>query len=40
VATGVVANAFGPPQVASIYNFPTGVTGQGQLIAIVELGGG
>ncbi len=31
---------FTPPQVAALYNFPTGVTGKGQTIAIVELGGG
>jgi kumamolisin len=31
---------FTPPQVAQIYNFPTGVTGTGQTIGIIELGGG
>jgi len=29
-----------PPQVASIYQFPTGTDGTGQTIGIVELGGG
>lgn len=31
---------FTPPQVAELYNFPTGVTGKGETIAIIELGGG
>ncbi len=29
-----------PPQVARLYNFPTGVNGAGQTIGIIELGGG
>ena len=29
-----------PPQVATAYSFPTGVTGAGQSVAIIELGGG
>ncbi len=29
-----------PPQVASLYNFPTQGNGQGQAVAIIELGGG
>ena len=29
-----------PPQVAALYNFPSGVTGAGQTTAIIELGGG
>jgi kumamolisin len=29
-----------PDQVAALYDFPTGVTGAGQCIAIIELGGG
>ena len=29
-----------PPQVAQLYNFPAGVNGSGQTIAIIELGGG
>jgi kumamolisin len=32
--------SFNPPQVAQLYNFPTGVTGAGQTIGIIELGGG
>ncbi|MBV9679865.1 MAG: S8 family serine peptidase [Acidobacteriaceae bacterium] len=36
VATG----SFTPSQVAALYSFPTGVTGKGQTIAIIELGGG
>lgn len=31
---------FTPPQVAALYQFPTGVTGTGQTVAIIELGGG
>ena len=34
------AGTFTPPQVAALYSFPTGVTGKGQTIAIIELGGG
>jgi len=33
-------NSFTPPQVAQLYNFPTDVTGQGECVAIIELGGG
>ncbi len=40
----VVARAAGasftPPQLASLYDFPTGLDGSGQCIAIIELGGG
>jgi kumamolisin len=32
--------SFNPPQVAQLYGFPTGVTGEGQTIGILELGGG
>ncbi|MCX6215518.1 protease pro-enzyme activation domain-containing protein [Spirosoma sp.] len=32
--------SYTPPQLARLYNFPTGVTGKGQCIAIIELGGG
>lgn len=32
--------SFTPPQLAQLYNFPTGVTGSGQTIGIIELGGG
>ena len=42
--SGVAARApgasFTPTQLARLYNFPTGVDGQGQCIAIIELGGG
>jgi len=34
------ATSFTPPQVATLYQFPTNVTGAGQTIAIIELGGG
>ena len=40
----IVAHAssasFTPPQLARLYQYPTGVTGKGQSIAIIELGGG
>lgn len=32
--------AFDPPQVAQLYNYPTGVNGTGETIGIIELGGG
>ena len=32
--------SFTPLQLAQLYNFPTGLNGQGQCIAIIELGGG
>ena len=32
--------SYNPPQIAQLYNFPTGVTGAGQTIGILELGGG
>jgi kumamolisin len=31
---------FTPPQLAQLYDFPTGLDGSGQCIAIIELGGG
>jgi kumamolisin len=34
------AAAFTPPQLAKRYRFPTGLTGHGQSIALIELGGG
>lgn len=34
------AGTFTPPQLAALYGFPTGATGNGQTIAIIELGGG
>jgi kumamolisin len=39
-APDAVANSYTPPQVAQAYAFPTGVTGRGETIAIIELGGG
>ena len=42
--TTIVAHAasasFTPPQLAKLYDFPTGVDGSGQTIGIIELGGG
>lgn len=40
IAPRVGGASFTPPQLANLYNFPTGVTGKGQSIAIIELGGG
>jgi kumamolisin len=34
------AASFTPPQIAALYDFPTGVDGSGETIAIIELGGG
>lgn len=34
------ATSYTPPQVAQAYAFPTGATGQGETIGIIELGGG
>lgn len=34
------AASFTPPQIASLYDFPSGVNGSGETIAIIELGGG
>jgi len=39
-AAGGPDGSFTPPQLAQLYSFPTGLTGAGQTIAIVELGGG
>jgi len=42
--TGIHAHDAGtsytPPELAQLYNFPTGVDGTGQCIALIELGGG
>lgn len=35
-----VATSYTPPQIAQAYAFPAGATGQGETIAIIELGGG
>jgi kumamolisin len=40
VSGRAVSTSFTPPQVAALYGFPTGVTGAGQTVGIVELGGG
>ena len=40
VATRAANTSFTPPQLASLYRFPTGLDGSGQCIGIVELGGG
>src|SRR5207237_9591392 len=37
---GAPRASFSPIQIAQLYDFPTGVTGQGQCVAIIELGGG
>lgn len=34
------STSYNPPQVAALYDFPTGVTGAGETIGIIELGGG
>ncbi|HEY2049614.1 MAG TPA: S53 family peptidase [Caulobacteraceae bacterium] len=34
------ATSYSPEQVAALYGFPTGVTGAGECVAIIELGGG
>ena len=34
------AGSFTPPQLAKLYDFPTGLDGSGECIAIIELGGG
>jgi kumamolisin len=40
VAPRVAAVSYAPPQLAALYDFPAGLTGQGQCIGIIELGGG
>ena len=40
VAPRAGGTSFTPPQLAQLYKYPTGVTGKGQSIAIIELGGG
>lgn len=37
---GTTPVSYTPPQLAQLYQFPTGVDGKGQCIAILELGGG
>jgi kumamolisin len=36
-ATAAAASSFTPPEVATLYSFPTGVTGSGQCVGILEL---
>lgn len=40
IAPRASGTSFTPPQLAKLYNYPTNVTGKGQCIAIIELGGG
>lgn len=40
ISHAAAPQAFTPDQLAKIYGFPTGVTGKGQCIGIIELGGG
>jgi len=40
VQAALPAGAFPPPQVASLYDYPKNSTGQGECIALIELGGG
>ncbi|MGH9407951.1 MAG: S53 family peptidase [Vicinamibacterales bacterium] len=40
VPSAAASASYAPPQVAAFYQFPTSVTGAGQTIAIIELGGG
>ncbi len=39
-AAHAAARSFTPPEVARLYNFPPKLDGQGQRIAVIELGGG
>ena len=40
LAAAASSTSYSPVQVAKLYSFPTGVTGAGQTIGIIELGGG
>ncbi len=40
VAPAAAGAAFTPPEVAALYAYPPGSTGQGQTIGLIELGGG
>ncbi|RZK57358.1 MAG: peptidase S53, partial [Hymenobacter sp.] len=40
IVAHAVSAAFTPPQLAQLYQFPPGLDGTGQTIAIIELGGG
>jgi kumamolisin len=39
-ANAAASTSYSPVQVASLYNFPTGIDGTGETIGIIELGGG
>ena len=39
-ARAAASAGFTPPQLARLYDFPTGLDGSGECIAIIELGGG
>ena len=40
IVARAASQAFTPPQLAQLYDFPAGLDGTGQTIAIIELGGG
>ncbi|MET3133887.1 kumamolisin [Oxalobacteraceae bacterium GrIS 1.11] len=40
VMAHAAGTTFTPPQLAKLYNFPANLTGKGQCIALIELGGG
>ncbi len=40
ISPKAAVGSFTPPQVAGLYNFPAGLDGTGQTVAIIELGGG
>ncbi len=40
IRASAASDSYSPPQVAELYGFPTGLTGAGQTIGILELGGG
>ena len=40
IVARAAAQAFTPPQLAQLYQFPAGLDGAGQTIALIELGGG
>ncbi|HUC13180.1 MAG TPA: S53 family peptidase [Acidimicrobiales bacterium] len=40
VTLAPLSTQYSPPQVAAAYSFPMGLTGSGQSVAIIELGGG
>ena len=40
IQSHAAGGSFTPPELAKLYNFPTGPDGSGQCIAIIELGGG